>query len=76
MANKTLARDGTLTTHFNAAVTGRFRNDQDGDNYEIYHREMMREGSAALLWATAQAYAEREGAQALQRFKIMQELAI
>jgi hypothetical protein len=76
MANKTLARDGTLTTSFKFPVSTYFRDDHDGDKHDKYYRQMMRDGSAALLWAIARLQAEREGPQAIRRLEIMQELAL
>jgi len=52
------------------------KDDRDDDKHDKYHRQMMRDGSAALLWAIAHLQAEREGPLAIRRFKIMQELAI
>jgi len=71
-----LSRDESLTTSFKFPVSTYFRDDRDDDKHDKYHRQMMRDGSAALLWAIAHLQAQREGPLAIRRFKIMQELAI
>jgi hypothetical protein len=71
-----LYRDESLTTSFKFPVSTYFRDDCDSDKHDKYHRQMMRDGSAALLWAVARLQAQREGPLAIQRFEIMRELAI
>lgn len=69
-----LYRDESLTTSFKFPVSTYFCDDHD--KHDKYHRQMMRDGSAALLWAVARLQAQREGPLAIQRFEIMRELAI
>lgn len=52
------------------------KDDPTGEKMQSDYEADMREGSGKFIWRIMEAQAEREGPDAMQRFRIMQELGV